>query len=73
MMAENLKSNQAVWRNTIKAFCNQATQMEKLIANARQCVNDFEDPDKTDVTIKDVKRLVDPIGRKLEHTSNYVT
>ena len=73
MMAETLKSNQAMWRNTVKAFRNQATQMEKLIANVRQCVNDFEDPDKTDVTIKDVKRLVDPIGRKLKLTSNYVT
>ena len=72
-MAESLKSNQAVWRNTIKAFHNQATQMEKMVATARQCVNDFEDPDKENVTIRDVKRLVDPIGRKLELTSNYVT
>ena len=47
--------------------------MEKLITTERQCVNEFEDPDKKDVTIKDVKRLVDPIGRKLELTSNYVT
>ena len=73
MMAEILKSNQAVWRNTIKAFKNQATRMEKLITEAKHCINDFSDPDMENVTIKDVKKMVDPIGRKLELTGNYVT
>ena len=42
-------------------FRNQATQMEKLIANAKQCVNDFEDPDKENVTIKDVRKMWTPL------------
>ena len=71
-MADTLKSNQAVWKNTIKVFWSQLTQMEKMVATAKQCVKDFEDPDKG-IGIRDVKRIVDPIVRKLELLNNYVT
>ena len=40
-MADTLKSNQAVWKNTIKVFRSQLTQMEKMVATAKQCVKDF--------------------------------
>ena len=60
-MAEILKSNHTIWWNTIKAFRNQSTRLDKLIADARHLVNDLSDPD-SDVTLKDVRKLVDPIG-----------
>ena len=50
-MADSVKSNQGIWKNTIKAFRSQSTQMEKMIATAKQCMKDFEDPDK-DATIR---------------------
>ena len=68
-MAEGLKANQTIWRNTIKAFRNQSTRLDKLIADTGNCVKDLSDPD-SGVTLKDARKLVDPIGKKLELTGN---
>ena len=67
----DLRANQTVWRNTIKTFKNQFTRLDKFIADARNCIKDLSDPD-SGVTLKDAKKLIDPISKKLELTNNYV-
>ena len=71
-MAGDLRANQTVWRNTITTYKSQFTRLEKLLVDARQCTKDLTDP-ASGVTLKDAKKLVDPIKRKLELVNNYVT
>ena len=63
--------NQTLWKNTVSAFKRQYTQLEKLIADAKQTAKDIVDPTKK-VDGKAAKRLVEPIKRKLDLLNKYV-
>ena len=71
-MADVLQANQAVWRNTVTTFKSQFTRLDKLINDAKLCANNLTDA-ASNVSVKDVKKLVDPLKRKLELVNNYVT
>ena len=63
--------NQTLWKNTVAAFKRQFTQLDKLIAEAKQTAKDLADPSKkTDG--KAAKKLVEPLQRKLGLVNNYV-
>ena len=63
--------NQTIWKNTVAAFKRQFTQLDKLIAEAKQTAKDLADPSKkTDG--KAAKKLVEPLQRKLGLVNNYV-
>ena len=38
--------NQTIWKNTVAAFKRQFTQLDKLIAEAKQTAKDLADPSK---------------------------
>ena len=63
--------NQTLWKNTVTAFKRKFTQLEKLIAEAKQTAKDIVDPTKK-VDGKAAKKLVDPIKRKLGLLNKYV-
>ena len=63
-MTDALQANQAVWQNTVTTFKSQFTRLDKLINDARVCSNNLADPDSP-VSLKDAKKLVDPLKRKL--------
>ena len=71
-MADALQANQAVWQNTVTTFKSQFTRLDKLINDARICSNNLTDPESP-ISLKDAKKMVDPLKRKLELVSNYVT
>ena len=63
--------NQTLWKNTGSAFKRQFTQLDKLIADAKQTAKDIVDPSKK-VDGKATKKLVEPIQRKLGLLNKYV-
>ena len=64
-------NNQTIWKNTVAAFKRQFTQLDKLLAGAKQTAKDLADPSKkTDG--KTAKKLIDPIKRKLGLVNNYI-
>ena len=63
--------NQTIWKNTVSAFKRQFTQLDKLIAEAKQTAKDIVDPSKK-VDGKAAKKLVEPIQRKLGLLNKYV-
>ena len=71
-MGDVLQANQAVWRNTVTTFKSQFTRLDKLINDAKLCANNLTDA-ASNVSVKDTKKLVDPLKRKLELVNNYVT
>ena len=71
-MGDVLQANQAIWKNTLTAFRNQFTRLDKLMNDAKLCANNLADP-ASDVTVKEARKLVDPLKRKLELVNNYIT
>ena len=63
--------NQTLWKNTVAAFKRQFTQLDKLIAEAKQTAKDIVDPSKK-IDGKAAKKLVEPIQRKLGLLNKYV-
>ena len=63
--------NQTLWKNTVTAFKRQFTQLEKLIAEAKQTAKDIVDPKKK-VDGKAARKLVDPIKRQVGFLNKYV-
>ena len=63
--------NQTLWKNTVAAFKRQFTQLDKLIAGAKQTALDLTDPSKK-IDGKAAKKLVEPIQRKLGLVNKYV-
>lgn len=62
--------NQTLWKNTVAAFKRQFTQLDTLIAEAKQTAKDIVDPSKkTDG--KAAKKLVEPIQQKLGLLNKY--
>ena len=62
--------NQTLWKNTVAAFKRQFTQLDKLIAEAKQTAKDIVDPSKK-IDGKAAKKLVEPIQRKLGLLNKY--
>ena len=68
---DNVEENQTLWKNTMKAFKSQFTQIEKQLAEARLCLNNLADPDHN-MNGKEARKLVGPLQRKLELVHNYI-
>ena len=58
-------------KNTVAAFKRQFTQLDKLIAEAKQTAKDIVDPSKK-IEGRAAKKLVEPIQRKLGLLNKYV-
>ena len=63
--------NQTIWKNTVSAFKRQFTQLDKLIADAKQTAKDLADPSHK-MNGKEAKKLVEPLQRKLGLVNNYI-
>ena len=57
---DGVGENQTIWKNTVSAFKRQFTQLDKLIAGAKQTAKDLADPSKK-IDGKAAKKLVEPI------------
>ena len=70
-MANNVDENQTIWKNTIAAFKNQFTRMDKLFVEAKLCSDNLADP-AHNMNGKEAKKLVESLKRKLELVNNYI-
>ena len=68
---EGVGESQTTWKNTLAAFKRQFTQIDKLMADAKACSKNLKDP-KHEMDAKEVRKLVEPIQRKLGLVNNYV-
>ena len=71
-MADVTQANQSIWKNTLAAFRNQFTRLDKLLSDAKLCADNLADP-ASDMDAKEARKLVEPLKRKLELVNNYVT
>ena len=70
-MSTNVDENQATWKNTMSAFKNQMTRMDRLFAEAKSCAVDLADPSHS-MNGKEARKLLGPLQRKLELANNYI-
>ena len=70
-MANSVDENQTIWKNTMAAFKNQFTRMDKLFVEAKSCAIDLADPAHS-MNGKEARKLVGPLQRKLELVNNYI-
>ena len=70
-MANSVDENQTIWKNTMAAFKNQFTRIDKLFVEAKLCANNLADPTHN-MNGKEVRKLVEPLQRKLELVNNYI-
>ena len=67
----DVDKNHTIWKNTVSAFKRQFTQIDKLIADAKQAAKDLADPSHK-MNGKEAKKLVEPLQRKLGLVNNYI-
>ena len=70
-MVDIVDANQTIWKNTLAAFRNQFTWMDKLFVEAKLCMDNLADPAHS-MNAKEAKKLVEPLKRKLELVNNYI-
>ena len=70
-MANSVGENQTVWKNTMAAFKNQFTRIDKLFVEAKLCATNLADPAHS-MNGKEARKLVEPLQRKLELVNNYI-
>ena len=59
-MANSVDENQTIWKNTMAAFKNQFTQIDKLFVEAKLCATNLADPAHS-MNGKEVRKLVEPL------------
>ena len=70
-MANGVDENQTIWKNTMAAFKNQFTRIDKLFVEAKLCATNLADPAHS-MNGKEARKLVEPLQRKLELVNNYI-
>ena len=70
-MVDIVDANQTIWKNTLAAFRNQFTWMDKLFVEAKLSADNLADPAHS-MNAKEAKKLVEPLKRKLELVNNYI-
>ena len=70
-MANGVGENQTIWKNTMAAFKNQFTRIDKLFVEAKLCANNLANPDHN-MNGKEARKLVGPLQCKLELVHNYI-
>ena len=70
-MSNSVDENQTILKNTMAAFKNQFTRMDKLFVEVKSCAIDLADPAHS-MNGKEVRKLVEPLQRKLELVTNYI-
>ena len=61
-MADVTQANQSIWKNTLAAFRNQFTRLDKLLSDAKLCADNLADP-TSNITAKEARKLVEPLKR----------
>ena len=70
-MSNSVDENQTIWKNTMAAFKNQFTRIDKLFVEAKLCASNLADPAHS-MNGKEARKLVEPLQRKLELENNYI-
>ena len=70
-MSNSVDENQTIWKNTMAAFKNQFTRIDKLSVEAKLCATNLADPAHS-MNGKEARKLVEPLQRKLELVNNYI-
>ena len=70
-MANGVGENQTIWKNTMAAFKNQFTRIDKLFVEAKLCATNLADPAHS-MNGKEARKLVEPLQHKLELVNNYI-
>ena len=70
-MSNSVDENQTIWKNTMAAFKNQFTRIDKLFMEAKLCASILADSAHS-LNGKEARKLVELLQRKLELVNNYI-
>ena len=70
-MSNSVDENQTIWKNTMAAFKNQFTRMDKFFVEAKLCASNLADSAHS-MNGKEARKLVEPLQRKLELVNNNI-